>query len=87
MGRIVVNPLPMENDIFFISICRGPAIACPGPLKRLYPKPDTGAPPPNPAPYRTTCDPSSTTRFDGILKKAVALPALRNIATKISARQ
>jgi len=35
----------------------------------------------------TTWVPSSTTRFDGILKKAVALPALRNIATKIRLRQ
>lgn len=37
--------------------------------------------------YSTTCEPSSTTRFDGILKNAVALPAFRNIATKIKARQ
>lgn len=37
--------------------------------------------------YNTTCDPSSTTRFDGILKNAVALPALRNMATKIRLRQ
>ena len=29
-----------------------------------------------------TCDPSSTTRFEGILKNAVMLVALRNIAEK-----
>ena len=36
---------------------------------------------------RTICDPNSTTRLDGILKKAVALLALRNIATKTNWRQ
>lgn len=41
----------------------------------------------NTRPYNTTCEPSSTTRFDGILKNAVALPALRNMATKIRLRQ
>ena len=34
-----------------------------------------------------TCDPSSTTRFEGILKNAVMLVALRNIAEKSSTRQ
>jgi rfaE bifunctional protein nucleotidyltransferase chain/domain len=38
-------------------------------------------------PYKTTCVPSSTTRLLGILKKAVAEPALRNMATKIFSRQ
>ena len=37
--------------------------------------------------YSTTCAPSSTTRFDGILKKAVALPAFRNMAMNSSSRQ
>ena len=39
------------------------------------------------APQITNCDPSSTTRFDGILKKAVALLALRNMATNSNSRQ
>lgn len=35
----------------------------------------------------TICKPSSTTRFDGILKKAVALLAFRNMAIKTNLRQ
>lgn len=35
----------------------------------------------------TICDPSSTIRFEGILKKAVRLLALRNMAANSNTRQ
>ena len=36
---------------------------------------------------KITCEPSSPTRFDGILKKAVKLLALRNKVTNSKVRQ